>query len=74
MTTTKDKTKEASSWLKRKGLSIRNFSDVTGVDYNTAYKWFKGVNPHPSRLAQKLVRQSFPDFPLLDPVSLTKLR
>lgn len=53
-------------WLRKEGLTIRDFSDATGIDYNTAYRWFTEAAPNakPRRIATKAIMRVFPNWPI----------
>lgn len=54
---------KARKWLKREGLTMRQFADACGFDYGTVWHWFaRGVNPR--RTEQRFIKATYPSCPL----------
>lgn len=50
-------------WLKRRNLTLREFADSLGLDYNTVFRWFSEPR-RPQRLYLKTVQKTYRDFPV----------
>lgn len=50
-------------WLAKKNLSYGDFSQKTGIQYNTVIGWVRGATPR--NLSKVVLRSKFPDCPLV---------
>ena len=50
------------AWLKKQGLTIREFADSVSCDYNSAFRWIT-LPRHLQRLYLERVLQFHPSFP-----------
>lgn len=51
------------AWLKKKGLTARDVADKTGLQVNSAFRWFSGPRKLHQLYAERVI-SAFPDFPL----------
>lgn len=55
--------KERRMWLRARDLTMRQFSESTGIDYNTVSRWF-GYGRTPRSLYSQRVLSKYPNFPM----------
>lgn len=55
--------RKRQTWLKKKKMSIRTFSESLGQDYNTVVRWFN-LGRTPMRPYLKAVLSKYPDYPV----------
>lgn len=51
-------------WLQKKKLTVREFTDAVGLDYNTGFRYFQGETRMPRRLYGLAILNVYPDFPI----------
>lgn len=51
-------------WLGKQEISIETFAAKLGMHYSTVSKWVAGMN-QPSDVSKMIIRQKFPECPLL---------
>ena len=55
--------KKRIGWLKRKKMTIRNFSDSLELDYNSCIRWFEAPRI-PKQLYKERMLSIHSDFPI----------